>query len=101
MVYNESPAPSLNTVLHALGNPNRAHIFSTLCNQELLTEDLMELFNERYLNMRKHLKVLEAGGLISSYKDGKYRYYHANKNSLKYLTPWVTSLSTILDKRSY
>jgi len=87
---NQKRAPSLYDIFFALGNPQRRGIFEALCHHEYQIDDLVSLTFARYQGIREHLIILEKCGMITSFKEGKYRYYHANSNALKNLHIWVT-----------
>ena len=86
---SQKRAPNLYDIFFALGNPQRRGVFEALCHHEYQIEDLVTLTFARYQGIREHLIILERCGMITSFKEGKYRYYHANHNALKNLQIWV------------
>ncbi len=70
-------------VLNALADETRLQIVLKLLNQELSVNRLADILGMKIYNISKHLKILEANGLIEKRKEGLYRFYNITEK-LKY-----------------
>ncbi len=64
------------TILKSLADENRIHIIHTLLKQEASVQDLSNTLGIKMYNISKHLKILEASGLVKKRKEGIHRIYH-------------------------
>lgn len=60
----ESPAPDLDTVFHALGDPTRRRMLLELTEGERTVGQLAEPFDISLAAASKHVKALERAGLL-------------------------------------
>jgi len=95
-VQNKKRPPDLHALFVALSDFTRRTIFEYLCYKEAQIKDLCIYTSNNYQAIRKHLNILEQYGLITSYKDGKYRYYHAQSHALNNLHIWLTAKQAAL-----
>lgn len=77
--YNKS-SPKWTSILKALADENRLQIIHELLRHELTVRDLSDTLNMKGYNLSKHLKILEAAGLVKKKKDGVHRIYHITEN---------------------
>ncbi len=63
------------SILKALADENRLRIIHELLRQESTVQDLSMILDSRIYNVSKHLKILEASGLVKKKKDGIHRIY--------------------------
>lgn len=75
---------------HALADPTRRAVIAGLINGEASVSDLAEPFEMALPTFLKHLKVLEAGGLISTRKTGRQRMCRLQPERLALLSGWIT-----------
>ncbi len=75
----ESPLNWTHT-LKALADECRLQIIHELLKQELTVQDLSDILDAKIYNVSKHLKVLEASGLVRKKKDGIQRIYHITED---------------------
>ncbi len=68
------------TILKALADENRLQIIHELLKQEATVQDLSTILDVQMYNISKHLKILEANGLVRKRKDGIHRIYHITEN---------------------
>jgi DNA-binding transcriptional ArsR family regulator len=68
------------TILKALADENRLQIIHELLKQEATVQDLSTILDIQMYNISKHLKILEANGLVRKRKDGIHRIYHVTEN---------------------
>jgi len=73
-------SPKWTAILKALADENRLQIIHELLKNELSVRDLSDTLNMKDYNISKHLKVLEATGLVKKKKDGVHRIYHITEN---------------------
>lgn len=66
-------------MLNALADETRLQIVRKLLNQELSVNRLSDILGMKIYNISKHLKVLEANGLIERRKEGIYRFYNVTE----------------------
>lgn len=66
--------------LKALADESRLQIIHALLKQDLTVQDLSDILNIKIYNISKHLKVLEASGLVQKRKDGIQRIYHITES---------------------
>ena len=72
--YDESTL-KWTSILKALADDNRLRIIHELLRQESTVQDLSTILDSRIYNVSKHLKILEASGLVKKKKDGIHRIY--------------------------
>jgi len=72
---SDDPLNWTNT-LKALADESRLQIIHALLKQELTVQDLSDILNIKIYNISKHLKILEACGLVQKKKEGIQRIYH-------------------------
>lgn len=68
------------STLKALADESRLQIIHALLKQELTVQDLSDSLNIKIYNISKHLKVLEASGLVQKKKEGIQRIYHITES---------------------
>ncbi len=81
-VNNPATASTFNwtAILKALADESRLQIIHELLKQEATVQDLSTILDVQMYNISKHLKVLEANGLVQKRKDGIHRIYHISEN---------------------
>jgi DNA-binding transcriptional ArsR family regulator len=75
---------------HALSDPTRRAVIASLITGEAPASDLAQPFEMALPTFLKHLKVLEAGGLISTRKEGRQRICRLQPERLAQLSGWIT-----------
>lgn len=76
---SEDPLNWTNT-LKALADESRLQIIHALLKQELTVQELSDILDIKIYNISKHLKILEASGLVQKKKDGIQRIYHITES---------------------
>jgi ArsR family transcriptional regulator, arsenate/arsenite/antimonite-responsive transcriptional repressor len=76
-------------VMKALSDPNRVKIVKLLQQKMMCVCELQAALRISQPNVSKHLKILEASGLIESQKDGLWVNYSLADGNL---SPYVASL---------
>ena len=68
--------------LKALGDPVRLNIIRALQGGAMSVSDLCVLLEMEMANVSHHLRVLYHAKLVTTERDGKYIYYHLNREYL-------------------
>jgi len=87
MVKYESNA--LDAVFSALGDPTRRTILARLALGESCVTELAAPHEMSLPAVSKHIRVLEAAGLVTKQKDGKVMRCSLNPGTLKDAAEWV------------
>ena len=81
-----------DTVLNALGEPNRRKLLEILAElRESTVSDLVGASGLRQPQVSKHLKVLAGAELVSVRSEGRFRRYRLNGDGLKTAHDWFLS----------
>ncbi len=83
------PDDPLSKVYAALADPTRRAILERLANGEATVNELAEPFAMSLQAVSKHLKVLEAAGLISRGKQAQWRPASLNGDRLEQAADWL------------
>ncbi|MEE9095289.1 ArsR/SmtB family transcription factor [Pseudarthrobacter phenanthrenivorans] len=92
-------ADRLDLVFAALADPTRRAILSRLAAGDATVSELAEPFSMTLPAVSKHLKVLEASGLISRTRDAQFRPCHLERTALKEVGDWVEEHRRVWDER--
>lgn len=95
----------LSTTLFALADPTRRGILARLASGDASVKELAEPYNMSLAAVSKHIKVLEAAGLVSRSRDAQYRPCHLEAAPLigvaelveEYRRFWDRSLDSLSD----
>ncbi len=82
-------ANNLDAILAALSDPTRRAVVEQLTEGAAPVSDLYEPFDMALPTFLRHLKVLEASGLVRSEKKGRVRTVRMNAAPLKELDGWL------------
>jgi DNA-binding transcriptional ArsR family regulator len=82
--------PSLDTAFHALSDPTRRAVISRLVNGPAPVKQLAEPFSIGLPAFLKHLRVLEASGLIATEKSGRVRTCRVQAKRLSEAETWLS-----------
>lgn len=83
------PVDQLSSTFHALSDPTRRAILSSLTTGEKTVSDLAEPFDMSMPAITKHLKVLEKANLIERSKQAQYRPCRLHPEPLKDIDKWM------------
>jgi DNA-binding transcriptional ArsR family regulator len=89
----------LSLTFAALADPTRRAILVRLAEGEATVNELAEPFDMSLQAVSKHLKVLEAAGLISRSRDAQYRPCHFEPAPLEAATEWIVRNRQIWTER--
>ncbi|MEZ5667329.1 MAG: metalloregulator ArsR/SmtB family transcription factor [Alphaproteobacteria bacterium] len=84
------PQP-LHRVFHALADPTRLGMVDRLSRGPATVSELAEPLAMAMPSVLKHLKVLEAGGLVGSRKSGRVRTYSLRSGGMSAVQDWVAA----------
>ncbi|MBK9740114.1 MAG: winged helix-turn-helix transcriptional regulator [Actinobacteria bacterium] len=82
-------ADTLSRTFAALADPTRRAILERLVDGDATVNEIAEPFEITLQAVSKHLKVLEAAGLVSKGRDGQHRRCHAEGTSLDPAICWL------------
>lgn len=72
----------MDKVFEALASTPRRKILAYLSETELSAGEIAERFDMTKPSLSKHLKILEAAGLVASEKRGQFVYYRIQRDNL-------------------
>ncbi|HEV7368730.1 metalloregulator ArsR/SmtB family transcription factor [Arenibaculum sp.] len=84
-----TPADPLSATLSALADPTRRAILARLAQGEATVNELAAPFDISLPAVSRHLKVLEAAGLISRGREAQWRPCRLEAAPLKALDGWL------------
>lgn len=82
----------MNALFKALNDPTRREILQLLKQSDLTAGEIADHFSISRPSISHHLEILKQAGLVSSRKDGQYRYYSINTSLVEDLLQWVLDL---------
>lgn len=83
----------------ALADPTRRDILKMLASQEMTIAEVAENFDMTRAAVKKHLKVLNDGGLISVEVSGRSRVNALNPEGLRRVFSWFSYFDAFWDDR--
>ena len=86
---NASTPTPIDLGFHALADGTRRAVIQRLHRGEAAATELAEPFDMALPTFLKHLKVLEAGGLIRTRKEGRRRICTLERDQLAKLSSWI------------
>ena len=88
----------LSLVFGALADPTRRAILTRLAQSEATVAELAEPFDMSQPAISRHLKVLEAAGLISRTRRATARLSHLEAEPLREVTTWLARYQRFWDE---
>ena len=88
---NSSTQSQIDLGFHALADTTRRAVIARLHQGEAAATELAEPFEMALPSFMKHLKVLEAGGLIITRKEGRKRICSLDQKALAQLSGWINA----------
>lgn len=82
----------LQTVFEALGHPSRRQILLTVWFRGgvVSSSEIAARFHHAWPTISRHLRVLEAAGLLTHEKEGRKRLFRVNKAKLERIVEWLS-----------
>jgi DNA-binding transcriptional ArsR family regulator len=81
--------PDVATTFHAMGDPTRRAIVDRLVGGDATVNELAGLFPISLQAVSKHIKVLEAAGVVSRRKEGQTRPVHLEPAAIQRTAHWL------------
>jgi DNA-binding transcriptional ArsR family regulator len=91
--------PALDTVLHAVADPTRRAIIDQLTRGPARISDVAAPFAMSLAAVSKHVKVLEAAGLVERTKDGREHTLCLNAGPLRQVSRWASQYERFWSER--
>ena len=91
--------PGLAATFAALGDPVRQAVVDRLADGDATVNELAALFPVSLQAVSKHIKVLEAAGVVSRRREGKTRPVHLEGASLARSADWLDAHRRRLEAR--
>ena len=82
-------AQQLDLVFGALADPTRRAILARLAEKQSTVNELVEPFRLAQPTITKHIKVLEAAGLVSRGREAQFRPVKLNAAPLREASMWI------------
>lgn len=92
------PAP-LDAAFAALADPTRRRVLERLGRGEASISELAGTFAMTLTGMQKHVRVLEAAGLVTSAKVGRVRHCRLGPRRLEEESAWIARYQAMLEAR--
>ncbi len=84
--------------LSALADPTRRGILARLATADATVGELAEPYDMSLAAVSKHLKVLEAAGLVSRGREAQWRPVHLEAEPLQAVTEWLEEYRRFWDR---
>jgi DNA-binding transcriptional ArsR family regulator len=89
----------LDAVFGALADPTRRAIIERLSHSEARVTEIAEPFPMSLNAVSKHIRVLEASGVIERHRKGRDHILSINTNSLDEADGWIEGMRQFWEKR--
>ena len=100
MAEQDIDAQQLSKVLKAVSDPTRRSILTKLVQEgHIRVTDIAAYFDMSLNSVSKHIKVLEAAGLVSRQTVGRTHLISANMEPVSLIDDWFKNLRSIWDIR--
>jgi DNA-binding transcriptional ArsR family regulator len=93
------PAITIDTILHALGDPTRRAMVERLSHGPMSVSKLAEPLNVSLTAVGQHLKVLKKGRLVKTQKSGRVRICMLDASGFMVLKDWIDEQRPALEKK--
>jgi DNA-binding transcriptional ArsR family regulator len=90
---------SVNESFAALADPTRRAILERLGRGDASISDLALRFDMTLTGVRKHVRILEAAGLVRTEKVGRVRYCRLGSRRLEEETAWMRQYEEMVEAR--
>lgn len=89
----------LDSTFGALSDPTRRRVLERIGRKQASITDLAEAFDMTLTGMKKHVRVLEDAGLVTTEKIGRVRYCRPGPRRLREEVDWITRYQQMLEAR--
>jgi len=90
-------SPPLDAAFAALSDPTRRGILERLGRGEATISDLAAAFGMTLTGIKKHVRILEQAGLVTTKKVGRVRYCRLGPRRLEDETTWIAAYRQMLE----
>jgi DNA-binding transcriptional ArsR family regulator len=90
---------ALDASFAALADGTRRHVLERLGGGRASISELAGAFDMTLTGMKKHVRVLEDAGLVTTEKLGRVRYCRLGPRRLEEETAWIAQYHTMLEAR--
>lgn len=90
---------ALSDLFRALADPTRRAVIARLTQGPAAVTELAEPFDMALPSFTQHLRVLEEGGLVTSDKRGRSRYYQLAAGRLEEAEEWLAKQRSTWERR--
>ena len=90
---------SLQLCFRALADPTRREIIALLAEKELTIADVADRFDITRTAVKKHLTILDEGGLITTRVSGRARLNRLDPAGVKPAIDWLSAFDAFWDNR--
>jgi DNA-binding transcriptional ArsR family regulator len=87
------------TAFAAIADPNRRGILERLGHGDASISDLAEAFDMTLTGMKKHVRILEDAGLVTTEKVGRVRTCRLGPSRLDQENAWIDAYRRMLEAR--
>jgi DNA-binding transcriptional ArsR family regulator len=90
---------SIDDLFHALAAPCRRAMVDRLALGPATLSELAEPMDMTLTAVTQHLRILEASGLVQSYKQGRTRHCRLRSGTMDQVTKWIEGRKALLESR--
>ena len=89
----------VDALFHALAAPGRRAMVDRLARGAATLSELAEPMDMTLTAVTQHLRILEASGLVHSFKQGRTRHCRLRFAAMDQVTKWIEGRKTLLESR--
>jgi DNA-binding transcriptional ArsR family regulator len=89
----------IDDLFHALAAPGRRAMVDRLARGPATLSELAEPMDMTLTAVTQHLRILEASGLVHSYKQGRTRHCRLRFGAMDQVTKWIEGRKALLESR--
>ena len=89
----------IDDLFHALAAPGRRAMVDRLARGPATLSELAEPMDMTLTAVTQHLRILEASGLVHSYKQGRTRHCRLRFGVMDQVTKWIEGRKALLESR--
>jgi len=90
---------SIDDLFHALAAPGRRAMVDRLASGPATLSELAEPMDMTLTAVTQHLRILEASGLVHSYKQGRTRHCRLRFAAMDQVMKWIAGRKALLESR--
>ena len=90
---------SIDALFHSLAAPGRRAMVDRLARGSATLSELAEPMDMTLTAVTQHLRILEASGLVHSYKQGRTRHCRLRVAAMDQVMTWIEARKALLENR--